>query len=159
MIALLFSMILFQNDEMINLAKNNKVASLSTNYKNIPFGSIIPYILDKKGKPVIFISSMALHTKNIKADARCSIMMHKIDKENVFNTSRITFVGKIIKLEGDQDELKKAYLEKYKEAEDFIDFEDFSFYRLEADKIYYIGGFGDIQWIELSDYYEKFKNQ
>ena len=156
MIALLFSMIMFQNDNMINLAKNNKVASLSTNYKNTPFGSIIPYILDKKGRPVIFVSNMALHTKNINADSRCSIMMHKIDRNNVFNTSRITFVGRMVKLEGDQDELRKAYLEKYKEAEDFIDFEDFSFYRLEIEKIYYISGFGDIQWIKVDDYYKVF---
>lgn len=149
-------MFLVQND-MTDLAKNNKVATLSTNYKGTPFGSIVPYILDKQGRPVIFASSLALHAQNIKDDAKCSVMMFKIDKDNIFNSSRITFIGKMVKLKGEQAELKKAYVEKYKEAEDFIDFEDFAFYRLEIEKIYYIGGFGDIQWIEVEDYKKEFE--
>lgn len=143
---------------MIDLVKEGKVATLSTNYDKVAFGSLTPYVLDNKGRPIIFVSDLALHTKNFKKDPKCSLMVAKIDKDDIFNSARITFIGKMVKVSDKElEEIKKLYLARHKSAEDFVELEDFSFYRLEIEKIYWVGGFGDIEWIEPKKYLENFK--
>lgn len=148
--------LLLLNSEFISLIQNSQIAALSTDYKGTPFGSLIPYTLDKHGNPVVFISKLALHTKNLSKNPKCSLMISRVNK-NVFNSSRVTFVGKMIKIPDDElKDIRKNYLSKYNMANDFIDFEDFGFYRLEIDKIYWVGGFGDIEWIDVEEYHKHF---
>jgi hypothetical protein len=142
---------------MIDLVKEGKVATLSTTYDKVAFGSLSPYVLDSKGNPVIFVSDMALHTKNLKKDPKCSLMIAKLSKDDIFNSARITFVGKMVKVpDKELDVIRKIYLEKYPAAKNFVELEDFAFYRLEIDKIYWVGGFGDIEWIDVKEYLENF---
>jgi hypothetical protein len=142
---------------MIDLVKEGKISTLSTTYDKVAFGSLVPYALDSKGSPVIFVSDLAIHTKNIKKDSKCSLMIAKISEDDIFNSSRITFIGKMVKVpEKELPEIKKIYLEKHESVKGFIDFKDFVFYRLEIDKIYWVGGFGDISWVELQDYQKNF---
>lgn len=144
-------------DPMIDLVKEGKISTLSTTYDKVAFGSLVPYALDSKGSPVIFVSDLAIHTKNIKKDSKCSLMIAKISEDDIFNSSRITFIGKMVKVpEKELPEIKKIYLEKHESVKGFIDFKDFVFYRLEIDKIYWVGGFGDISWVELQDYQKNF---
>lgn len=143
---------------MIDLVNEGKAATLSTTYDKVAFGSLVPYALDSKGRPVIFISDMALHTKNLKKDPKCSLMVAKLSKDDIFNSARITFVGKMVKVPDDEVEaVIKLYIEKHPAAKDFIELEDFAFYRLEISKIYWVGGFGDIEWIEVKEYQKSFK--
>lgn len=153
---LLFCLLL--QNPMIDLVNEGKAATLSTTYDKVAFGSLVPYALDGKGQPIIFISDMALHTKNLKKDPKCSLMVAKLSKDDIFNSARITFVGKMVKVPDDEVEaVSKLYLEKHPAAKDFIELEDFAFYRLEISKIYWVGGFGDIEWIEVKEYQKSFK--
>lgn len=141
------------DDNMYKIISAERMGMLSTSLKGTPFGSLTPFMLDKKGNPVLFLSDLAQHTENISKDKRCSLMIHRIDKDDIFNSPRVTFVGKMTKVTGkEREELAKLYLRKHPEAKDFIDFEDFNFYRLTVDRIHYIGGFGDINWIDADDY-------
>lgn len=143
---------------MIDLVKAGKAATLSTTHDKVAFGSLVPYVLDSKGRPVIFVSDLAIHTQNLKKDPKCSLMVAKIDKNDIFNSARITFIGKMVKVpDKELEEIKKLYLARHKSAEGFVDFEDFNFYRLEIEKIYWVGGFGDIEWIDPKEYFENFK--
>ncbi len=139
---------------MYNLVKNEKVATLSSDFKGTPFGTLVVYALDDKGVPFLFISDMAQHTKNLKKNPKCSLMVMKIDKEDVSNSARITFAGKLAKVTDakDRKKLRDIYLKANPNTEQYIDFEDFNFYRMEAAQIQYIGGFGDINWVEPKDY-------
>lgn len=153
---ILLFLCLFQ-EPMIDLVKEGKVATLSTTYNKVAFGSLVPYALDTKGCPIIFVSDLALHTKNIKKDSRCSLMIAKISEDDIFNSSRITFIGKMVKVQDKElPEIKKIYLERHESVKDFIDFKDFSFYKLEIEKIYWVGGFGEINWIKLENYQKNF---
>ena len=70
------------------------------------------------------------------------------------------FIGKMKKVVGKEiEEVKKTYLKKYPDAEGFLELEDFAFYRMDIDKIYYVGGFGDIEWIEKSEYVKQIKEE
>jgi heme iron utilization protein len=135
-------------DPVYSLLQEVKIATLCTNHEGTPFGSLVAYGLDSQGRPYVFISDLAEHTENIKKSKKVSLMIFKEDKEDLFNSQRVTFVGKMILVEKDHEieTLKKDYLKRFPPAEQFIDFGDFNFYRLETEKIHCIGGFGDIEW-------------
>lgn len=145
------------SNPVCEMVKESKVAAFSTDYKGTPFGSLVGYQIDLEGKPYIFVSGLSVHVKNIKKNPKASIMVFKEDKDDVFNSQRITFVGKMVKVENPED-LKKAYLEKYPTAELFATFGDFDFYRLEIEKIHCIKGFGEIEWIEPKDWVKQWKD-
>lgn len=143
---------------LIDLVKGGTIVTLSSDYKGTPFGTPAPYAIDSEGRPVLFLSNLAIHTKNIVKNPKCSVMVLKEDKEDPFNSARVTFVGKMVKVsDKERAEYKKLFLAKQKAAEDFIDFGDFNFYRLEIESIFYVGGFGDIQWIDPKDYVKGIK--
>lgn len=148
-------MVTLENDPMVDLVKETKIAVLSSDYKGTPFGSLTPYALDDNGNPIIYVSDLAVHTSNINKNPKSSITISKIDTDNVFNSARITILGKMKKV--DNENIKKTYFAKYKEAESFARFADFSFYVMEIESIYYVGGFGDINWIDVDDYRKAFK--
>jgi len=144
---------------VVKLAKGGTILTLSSDHKGTPFGTPAPYALDKEGRPVVFLSNMAVHTKNLKKNDKCSVMVFKENKDDPFNSARVTFVGKMVKIEDkERAEYKKLFLAKNKTAEDFADFEDFNFYRLEIEKIFYVGGFGDAGWVEVEDYLKAYKD-
>lgn len=151
-------LMLISNDPMYDLIEKSKSASLATMYEDAPFTSMVPYAIDKQGRPIIFISDLAIHTKNLQKSPKCSLMAGKENKDDVFNSQRITFIGKMEKVPNKEiEEVKKAYLAKYPDQEYLFGLEDFSFYRMEIKKIYYVGGFGDISWIALDDYLKHWK--
>jgi hypothetical protein len=142
--------------ELKELANNGKTAALSTMYnsdatkgKDYPYTSLVPYTLDKQGRAIIYVSDLAMHTKNLRKNNKCSLMVSKEKKDDIFNSARITFIGTMKKVPDDEvEEVKKLYLEKYPDAKELVDFYDFSFYRMEVEHIHYIGGFGDINWYQ-----------
>lgn len=157
MLILLLAMVFVDVDDSLrSLMKNERVACLSTNYKDTPFGSTVPFALDSKGIPIVVLSSLAIHSKNLDKNDKCSLMVMKEDKEDPFNSKRVTFLGKMVKISDEKqiEQLKKIFVERHKSAKEFIDFGDFSFFKMEIDKIYYVGGFGDINWIEVKEYME-----
>lgn len=147
-----------ENDQMVDVVIGGQVATLSTMHKEFPFGSLVPYAVDKKGNPLIFVSDMAAHTKNLNKNSACSIMIMKLNKDNVFNSARVTLVGKMEKLAGEEAKaMKKIYIAKHEAAEILTDFADFNIYRMKIEKIQYIGGFGDINWLKPEDYSKRYQ--
>lgn len=146
------------HSEMKDLISKTKIASLSTMYKEYPYTSLIPYAIDKKGRPIILISDLAMHTKNLNKNNKCSLMATKINNKDIFNSARATFIGKMNKVPKDEfDEVKKIYLEKYPDAESLLELDDFSFYRMGVEYIHYIGGFGDINFYDRDQIKEIWK--
>lgn len=144
-----------EHKDVVELAKTEKVAALSTDYKGTPFGSLMPYALDDDGNPIIYISTMATHTKNLKKNEASSVMVSRVKDDDLFNSQRVTFVGKMKEVpKEDVEKVSKVFFGRFKEAEKFSAFHDFKFYRLEIEKIYYIGGFGDIRWVDPKEYRE-----
>lgn len=152
------SFLMMENKEMYDLIKSEKIAALSTDYKGTPFGSLVPYALDANGNPVIFISTLATHTKNLVKKSECSVMMQKIDHDDVFNSARVTLIGKMEKVTNKEEitATRKIFFDRFPNARNFEELHDFDFYRMKIDKVYYIGGFGDINWITAESYYKNF---
>lgn len=125
---------------------------LSTNSREMPgypFGSVAPFCLDGQGRPLLLISELAQHTKNLRADPRCSFIV-VAHGEDIQATARLTLVGDCQPL-ADEAEIAAAasrYYRYFPDATDFHRIHDFRFFRLDPVRCRYIGGFGRIHWAD-----------
>ena len=126
------------------------LATLSKKFSGHPFGSITPYILDHDAQPVILISTLAEHTKNIENDGRVSLLVHDAGA-NVQAEARITVLGDCARMQ-DQEQVKTRYLRYFPNAESYFATHDFFFYCIAPIMVRYIGGFGEIHWIPAKDF-------
>jgi putative heme iron utilization protein len=142
-----------QGDEARRFTRGQLSGVLSTISKRLdgfPFGSVSPFMLDHAGRPIILISDIAEHTKNIEADPRVSIIVQPYSTDMQV-TGRITVIGRAERL-ADKDELGPRYLRFFPQAVDYFAMHDFNFYRVEPVKIRWIGGFGRIFWVDPEAY-------
>ena len=134
-----------------------RIATLSTHSRKqpgFPFGSLMPYALDKEGRPIFLISTMAMHTQNLQADPRASLFVTEPDAGgNPLGAARGTLIGNVVRIpESDLAEARSLYLASYSDSKHWIDFDDFMFYRMNVVDIYFVGGFGVMGWVAASEY-------
>jgi len=142
-----------QADEARRFTRGQTSGVLSTISKRLdgfPFGSVAPFILDHAGRPVILISDIAEHTKNIDADPRVSLIVQPYSSDMQV-TGRVTVIGRAEKLE-EKDSLGPRYLRYFPQAAGYFAMHDFHFYRIEPIRIRWIGGFGHIFWVDPKPY-------
>jgi len=126
------------------------LSTLSQRVEGHPFGSVAPYVLDHAGRPVILISDLAEHTRNLQADPRCSLIVQPFSPDMQV-AGRVTLVGRAVRLP-EKDALGPRYLRYHPQAEGYFAMHDFAFWVIEPKRIRYIGGFGRIHWIEPEAY-------
>jgi putative heme iron utilization protein len=136
---------------LIKSKQDGVLATLSVKLEGFPFGSVVPYCLDHAGWPVILISTIAEHTKNIMADNRCSLTI-VMDSEDVQANGRICIVGHMKKLLSEEKEIMERYYVEFPNSRSYDATHDFSFYRLTPVSIRYIGGFGQIHWFKPEEF-------
>jgi putative heme iron utilization protein len=119
-----------------------------------PYGSICPYVLTPGGEIIILISEIAAHTKNINSNQNVSFTVYDQDAENKQRSSRCSILSKATVV-GDESESSMAvelYTKFFPESKKYFEAHDFNFYKLSAERVRYIQGFGKINWIEGSDF-------
>ena len=124
------------------------LSTLSVEAQGYPFGSVTPYCFDRRGRPVILISRIAQHTKNILADPKVSLIVMERDVDDIQANGRVTYLGEAKQLSGDDTDTMERYYRFFPDARDYHKTHDFDFYRLEFYRVRFIGGFGKIYWVE-----------
>jgi putative heme iron utilization protein len=139
---------------LMYLGRMASLSTLSRKQPGFPFGSVMPYGLDDRGRPIFLISTMAMHTQNLQADPHASLLVTQQDTEGEpLGASRVTLLGNVLPVpEPELAEARKLYLERHANSRYWVDFEDFSFYRMDVVDVYYVGGFGVMGWVSPSDY-------
>jgi heme iron utilization protein len=139
---------------LLYLCRVGSLSTLSRKQPGFPFGSVMPYGLDVHGRPIFLISTMAMHTQNLQDDPRASLLVTPSDAEgDPLGASRITLVGNALPLpESELAESRKLYLARHANSKYWVDFEDFSFYRMDVVDVYYVGGFGVMGWVSAVEY-------
>jgi putative heme iron utilization protein len=128
------------------------LATQSQKHPGWPFASVMPYAL-LDGAPLFLISSMAIHTHNLVADPRVSLLvMQSGGDADPLGAPRATLLGTATRVEEPSDAHRTAYLERHPSARYWIDFSDFSFFRLDVTDVYFVGGFGVMGWVSAADY-------
>jgi putative heme iron utilization protein len=139
---------------LMHLGRIGSLSTLSRKQPGFPFGSVMPYGLDDHGRPIFLISTMAMHTQNLQADSRASLLVTQDDASgDPLGASRVTLVGNVRTIpKAEVPESRDLYLARYANSKYWVDFDDFSFYRLDVVDVYYVGGFGVMGWVSASDY-------
>jgi len=139
---------------LVYLGRIGSLSTLSRKQPGFPFGSVMPYGLDPRGRPLFLISSMAMHTQNLQADPRASLLVTQPDASgDPLGASRVTVIGNVLTIpKPEVPEARQLYLDRYANSKYWVDFEDFSFYRMDVLDVYYVGGFGVMGWVQASDY-------
>ena len=139
---------------LISQSAMGTLSTLSRKREGFPFGSLMPYAVDGQGRPIFLISSMAMHTQNLKGDPRASLFVAQATAgEDPLGAARATLIGEARPAaESDRAQVRAIYLAAHENSKYWVDFSDFSFFRLEVLEVYYVGGFGVMGWVEAHDY-------
>jgi len=110
-----------------------------------PYCSLVNVASHPDGSPILLISRLALHTRNILGDARVSLMLDERAEGDPLEGSRIMLAGRAEEAKPDDLEvLRRRYLNTHPSAEAFVDFKDFSFFRIRPLGAHLVAGFGRI---------------
>jgi putative heme iron utilization protein len=110
-----------------------------------PYCSLVNLASHPDGSPILLISRLALHTRNILGDNRVSLMLDERAAGDPLEGARIMLAGRAE--EASQDDtglLRRRYLSAHPSAEAFVDFKDFSFFRIVPSGAHLVAGFGRI---------------
>lgn len=114
-----------------------------------PYCSLVNVATAADGAPLLLISTLAIHTRNLKADPRASLMIDERKEGDPLEGARIMLMGTAAPT-GDEA-ARRRYLARHPEAEQFAGFKDFSFYRMEISRIHLVAGFGRIVDLKPQD--------
>ena len=135
-----------QAREFLRTEHSGVLSTQSRVLEGYPFGSVVPYCLDSDGYPVILISSLAQHTRNIAKNTKVSLTVAQSGVDDVQAGARLTWVGDA---EPITDEAAiQRYYRFFPESRGYHNTHNFDFYRIVPVRSRYIGGFGDIHWLE-----------
>jgi len=138
---------------LAHLGRTGTLATLSRKHPGHPFASVMPYAPDERGRPLMLVSSMAMHTQNLVADARASLLVAQPTAGDPLAAGRLTLMGEARAVpRAESDGARAAYLARHASASYWVDFDDFGFWRLEPGDLYFVGGFGAMDWVSAAEY-------
>eukprot|EP00249_Psilotum_nudum_P014120 c24680_g1_i1 orf=151-1446(+) len=124
--------------------------------RGYPFGSLVDFVPDSIGHPIFSLSPLAIHTRNLLADPRCTLVV-QIPGWSGLSNARVTIFGDVFPLPAQQQEwAHKHYTAKHQQGATQL-WGNFYYYRMESiSDIYFIGGFGTVAWVDVTEF-ENFK--
>jgi heme iron utilization protein len=109
-----------------------------------PYCSLVNAASAPDGSPILLISRLAVHTRNILADPRVSLMLDERAPGDPLEGARIMVAGRAEEVGDERDVVRQRYLNAHPSAEAFVDFKDFSFFRIRPSGAHLVAGFGRI---------------
>ena len=114
-----------------------------------PYVSLVNVATDHDGTPLLLLSDLADHTRNLAADPRASLLFDGTgEREDPLAGEGVTVQGRLAR--SDEPRHRRRYLARHPVAVMYADFKDFSFYRLAVERAHLVAGFGRIHWLEPS---------
>ncbi len=110
--------------------------------KGDPYCSLVNVATDASGAPLMLLSTLAIHTKNMLADNRVSLMLDERKAGDPLEGARVMLMGTAART--DRGDVRTAYLRRQTEAEQFVNFADFLFFKMDVLRVHLVAGFGRI---------------
>lgn len=135
----------FTAGQALELLQRARTASLGTvDAEGAPYVSLVNLAGDARGWPVILISRLAWHTRNLARDPRASLLAAEPSASgDALSGPRVTIMGRFETIASNG--IRSRYLSRHPEAEIYVDFQDFGFWRLTPETIHAVAGFGRIE--------------
>ena len=117
-----------------------------------PYASLVTVATLPDGSPVLPLSTLAVHTRHLMADPRCSLLLDSAGKGDPLTHPRLTVAARaVVATTEERSAWRSRFLRRHPKAEIYVDFGDFSFWRLDLKGARIIGGFGRIHMLDGPD--------
>jgi len=161
---------------LVTEARTATLSTVAIDSGGVPFGSLVAHAVDERGRPLLCLSDLAEHSRNLAADRRASVMVTESPTESPTGNStgnstdsaadsatdsgggdplargRVSLLGEVSVLDGGE---RAAALERYRAVHTgafYVEFTDFRVYRLEVTSARFVGGFGRMSWVDAAEY-------
>ncbi len=111
-----------------------------------PFGSVVPYCLDGSGHPLLLLSHLAQHCRNLDADPRCAFTVFEHTQGDVQQSERLTCLADCRTIASEEPDLARRYFRYFPKTLFYFEQLGFRFYRLIPRRFHYNGGFATARW-------------
>ncbi len=118
----------------------------STGHEGYPFGSLVPYALARDGRPLMLLSHLSQHTKNLEADPRCGLIVIEGGSGDVQQCSRLSAIGEAKPAEGSADD--ERYFHHFPRTRVYHDELGFRVFRFEPLRFHWNAGFATARWFD-----------
>ena len=140
------------SSEVRALLESETVGLLSTtsvHRPGYPYGSLTPFALSSRGMPLLLLSGLAAHTKNLLADARaCLFVGDRSATEDPLAGARVSLLGRAVPTSADDEpDARTRYLTRHPKAAAYFQLRDFALWELLAEEARLISGFGSMRWL------------
>ncbi|XP_022890053.1 uncharacterized protein LOC111405421 isoform X2 [Olea europaea var. sylvestris] len=117
-----------------------------------PFGSLVDFVQDPMGHPIFSLSPLAIHTRNLIANPRCTIVV-QIPGWDSLSNARVTIFGDVYPLPDDlQEWAHEQHIAKHHQGPS-QQWGNFYYFRMQnINDIYFVGGFGTVAWVDVKEY-------
>jgi putative heme iron utilization protein len=135
--------------------RHGVLATLSARHGGWPYASVAPYALTDAHEPLLLLSQLAEHTRNIQADNRVSLFVQADGpEEDPQAGARVTLLGWVAPVgkaeRADWARLHDRYVDWHPSAADYFQMSDFGLYVLRVETARFVGGFGDMGWLDAA---------
>jgi len=130
------------------LLRGGRSGALSTaiqTHDGWPYGSLVTFATDVDGSPLFLFSDLSDHARNLKTDARASLLIERTSARIKPQTGpRVTLLGAIKKTKKPRH--ARRFIARHPQAAMYAPFGDFNFYRMSLDRAHFVGGFARAIW-------------
>jgi heme iron utilization protein len=132
--------------QFLRSTRSGVLSSFSAKFDGYPFGSVMPFVLGHDCQPIVLISTIAEHTKNIIANPKVSLLVFA-GAEDLHANGRLTLIGEAEQLDKNDADVMARYCRYFPESTGYLAMHDFQFYRINITQARYIAGFGKMSWM------------
>jgi hypothetical protein len=146
----------FTGDDMRRILRRARLATLSTlsAEDGSPYGSLCNVATDVRGFPLILVSRLALHTQNLLADGRASLLVSELPASgDALTGQRVTVTG-YFEI-ADSAALRRRYMARHPASSFYAGFADFSLWRMTPSRAHGVAGFGRIETLPADEVFPK----
>lgn len=143
-----------------NLLRRARSATLATNLSDDasggapdtgwPYASLVTIACDTDASPILLLSGLSDHTRNLARDNRASLLIEAASgRANPQTGPRVSLLGRVV---CSQDERhRRRFLARHPSAKLYANFADFNVYRMVVERAHFVGGFGRAMWLDAGD--------
>jgi putative heme iron utilization protein len=123
------------------------LSTTSVHRAGYPYGSLTPFALSSRGLPLLLLSGLAAHTKNLAADPRaCLFVGDRTAAEEPLAGARVALLGRMARV-ADVADGRDRYVARHVRAERYLQLPDFVLWELAVEEARLISGFGSMRWL------------
>lgn len=140
---------------LVAQARSATLCTIARDPEGYPYGSLVAVAADGRGRPLLLLSRLAEHTRNLEHRPEASILLTEVADPGAQRLAlgRVTLLGPCRVVEGPEREAaRERFLAAQPDAASYVDFRDFAFFRLEPAAVRYVGGFGRMSWVGVEAY-------